>query len=180
MVEQDIFEELVDLGKNKGMLTFDEITDILSADFFSPEEIEEHITLLKDMGIKILDTDDSSITGEEISEEEETEYEKTGDLVQSYFHSMGNITVLTRNEEIDLAKNLEEGKKIIREIVTALPIYLKLEAEAETQEDEHEDEAGERPDKILSATLKTLDALINKVETAGNKLGRYESLKNLK
>lgn len=150
MLEQDIFEELIDLGKNKGMLTFDEINDILSADFFSPEEIEERITLLKDMGIKILDTEDSDIMGEEVSEEEEPEYEKTGDLVQSYFHSMGNITVLTRNEEIDLAKNLEEGKKIIREIVTALPVYLKLEAESEIQEDQDEDDAEEKTDKILS------------------------------
>ena len=64
MLEQDIFEELIDLGKNKGMLTFDEINDILSADFYSPEEIEERITLLKDMGIKILDTDDSDIIRE--------------------------------------------------------------------------------------------------------------------
>ena len=180
MLEQDVFEELIDLGKNKGMLTFDEINDILSADFFSPEEIEERITLLKDMGIKILDTHDSDIVGEEVSEEEEPEYEQTGDLVQSYFHSMGNITVLTRTEEIDLAKNLEEGKKIIREIVTALPIYLKLEAELEIQEDTHEDDVEEKPDKTLSATLKTLAALMTKVEAAGSKLGRYESLKNLK
>ncbi len=180
MLEQDIFEELIDLGKNKGMLTVDEINDILSADFFSPEEIEERITLLKEMGIKILDTDDSDVTGEEISEEEETEYEKTGDLVQSYFQSMGNITVLTRAEEVDLAKNLEEGRKIIREIVTALPIYLKLEAESEIREDEHEDDAGEKPDKTLSATLKALEALMNKVETADNKLKQYGSLKNLK
>ena len=180
MLEQDIFEELIDLGKNKGMLTFDEINDILSADFFSPEEIEERITLLKDMGIKILETDDSDIMGEEVPEEEEPEYEKTGDLVQSYFHSMGNITVLTRTEEIALAKKLEEGKKIIREIVTALPIYLKLEAESEIQEDKHEGDAEEKPDKTLSSTLKALDALMNKVETAGHKLERYESLKNLK
>ena len=180
MLEQDIFEELIDLGKNKGMLTFDEINDILSADLFSPEEIEERITLLNEMGIKILDTDESDNMGDETSGDEEAEYEKTEDLVQTYFHSMGNITILTRAEEVDLAKNLEEGKKIIREIVTALPIYLKLEAESEIQEDEHEDDAGDKPDKTLSATLKALAALMNKVETANNKLKRYESLKDLK
>ena len=179
MLEQDVFEELIDLGKNKGTLTFDEINDILSADFFSPEEIEERITLLKEMGIRILDVDED-IEVEELPEEDEPEYEKTEDLVQSYFRSMGNITILTKAEEIELAKNLEEGNRIIREIVTALPIYLRLQAELEIQEDEYEEDEGDKPDKTLIAALRVLDMAMDKIRKAENKLDRYGSLKNLK
>ncbi len=41
---------------------------------------------------------------------------------------MGNISILKRNEEVELAKRLEEGKEIIKGIVTALPLYKKIEA----------------------------------------------------
>ena len=70
------------------------------------------------------DTPDEEI----LASEEEEEYEKTEDIVQTYFHSMGNISILKRDEEIELAKRLEEGKEIIKGIVTALPLYKKLEA----------------------------------------------------
>ena len=87
--------------------------------------------LLHDMGIEVVDDQENiDIPEEEIlASEEEEEHEKTEDIVQTYFHSMGNISVLKRDEEVELAKRLEEGKEIIREIVTALPLYKKTRSE---------------------------------------------------
>jgi RNA polymerase primary sigma factor len=69
-------------------------------------------------------------------EEELEEYEKTEDLVQAYFYSMGDISILTKDEETELAKRLEEGKTIIKELVTTLPLYKKLEASLNGDEEE--------------------------------------------
>ena len=58
----------------------------------------------------------NALPPEEEMEEEMEEYEKTEDLVQAYFYSMGDISILTKDEETELAKRLEEGKTIIRDI----------------------------------------------------------------
>ena len=57
-------------------------------------------------------------------------------MLQAYFHSMGNISILKRDEEIELAKSLEEGKEIIRGIVTALPLYKEIEASIDNTDEE--------------------------------------------
>ena len=120
-------------------------------------------------------------------EKEIEEYEKTDDLVQAYFHSMGDISILTRDEETDLAKNLVEGKEIIRDIVIALPLYKKVEATLPIPdknvfkeiEEENTDE-DRKPDEALITSLKILDNLMEKVEIADKKLGKHGSLKDLK
>src|SRR4030066_15245 len=126
MRERDIFEEIIDIGKRRGILTYDEINDALPSEFFSPDEIEDLMDILQDMGVKVVDHEETLPPEEEIEEELE-EYEKTEDLVQAYFYSMGDISILTKDEETELAKRLEAGKEIIREIITDLPIYKKTD-----------------------------------------------------
>src|SRR3989337_3901174 len=127
MNKTELVEELIDLGKKRGTLTYDEINDALPSEFSSPDELEEVLDLLEDMGIEVVSLEEAPALEEEISEEEEGgAYEKTEDLVQAYFYSMGNITVLTRAEEIELAKRLEEGKSIIRDLVSTLPLYKQV------------------------------------------------------
>ena len=109
MRERDIFEEIIDIGKRRGVLTYDEINDALPSEFFSPDEIEDLMDILQDMGVKVVDHEEIVPPEEEIEEEIE-EYEKTEDLVQAYFYSMGDISILTKDEETELAKRLEEGK----------------------------------------------------------------------
>ena len=139
MRERDIFEEIIDIGKRRGTLTYDEINDALPSEFFSPDELEDLMDLLQDMGVKVTDADESATPDEEPAEEEEsTEYEKTEDLVQAYFHSMGDISILTKDEETELAKRLEEGRNIINAIVVALPLYKSMEATLASREIEGE------------------------------------------
>ena len=114
MEKEDIFEEIIDRGKRRGKLTYDEINDAVPSEYFSTDELEELMDLLRDMGIEVVDGQDTDITEEEVlASEEEEVHEKTEDIVQAYFHSLGNISILKRDEEIELAKRLEEGKEII-------------------------------------------------------------------
>lgn len=182
MRERDIFEEIIDIGKRRGTLTYDEINDALPSEFFSPDELEDLMDLLQDMGVKVVDYEERGTTDEDIPEEEEPgEYEKTEDLVQAYFHSMGDISILTKDEETELAKRLEEGKEIISKIVTKMPLYKKTEASLEsTEEEDLNNSEEEKPDEALIISLKILDNLMRKIETADRKIARHGNLKNLK
>lgn len=183
MIEQDVFEELMDIGKSRGKLTYEEINEVLSPDYYSPEEIEERIELLQDMGIRIVNSEVMDFMEEEVSEEEETEYEKTEDLVQAYFHSMGNITLLSRAEEIELAKTLEQGREIIREVISVLPLYKDVEARLEEEERESDDEEGDsedRKDSALIASLESLEDIMSKVTAADCRIKKYGSLRELR
>src|SRR4030042_2040165 len=113
-------------------------------------------------------------------ENEHTEHEKTEDIVQTYFHSMGNISVLKRNEEIELAKKLEEGKEIIKGVVTALPLYKKVESGLDGKDVTDLDDSEEETDEALEMSLKVLDNLMFEIEIADRKVARYGTLKDLR
>ncbi len=182
MREWDIFDEIIDLGKRRGKLTYDEINDAFPSEFVSPGELSDFMDLLQDIGIEVIDNQELCTDDEEgLEEEEEEEYEKTEDIVQTYFHSMGNISILKRNEEVELAKSLEEGKEIIKGIVAALPLYKKLKAplDGENEEDLNNSEE-EKTDEALEMSLKVLDDLMIKIEVADRKVARYGTLKGLK
>ena len=178
MRERDIFEEIIDIGKRRGILTYDEINDALPAEFFSPDEIEDLMDVLQDMGVKVVDHEELLPPEEEVEEEIE-EYEKTEDLVQAYFYSMGDISILTKDEETELAKRLEEGKSIIRELIIELPIYKKLEASMNGDEEELEPEE-EKTDEALIKSVEVIDELMREVETVDKKISKFGSLKGLK
>lgn len=178
MRERDIFEEIIDIGKRRGVLTYDEINEALPSEFFSPDELEDLMDILQDMGVKVVDHEEALPPEEEVEEEPE-EYEKTEDLVQAYFYSMGDISILTRYEEMELAKRLEEGKEIIKEIVTALPLYKKLEANLEKEEDELGQEE-EKAEEALTETVEILETLMKEVEVADRRIIKYGSLRDLR
>jgi RNA polymerase primary sigma factor len=182
MEKEDIFDEIIDLGKRRGKLTYDEINDALPPEYFSPDELEELMDLLHDMGVKVIDDQETDTTEEEVLvSEEDEEYEKTEDIVQAYFHSMGNISILTRNEEVELAKRFEEGKEIIKGVITTLPLYKKLEAslDGKDEEDLNNSEEG-KTDKALEMSLKVLENLMLRIEIAERKIARHGNLRDLK
>ncbi len=181
MEKEDIFEEVVDIGKRRGKLTYAEINDAVPPDYFSPSEIEELMDLLRDVGVEIVDDQETDIDEEEVlSPEEDAGHEKTEDIVQTYFHSMGNISLLTRDEEVELAKMLEEGKNIIKGIIAALPLYRKFEASLDSDNGDDLDNAEEKAEEALKMSLNALDALMSSIRIADGKIARYGNLKNLK
>jgi RNA polymerase primary sigma factor len=176
MKEKDIFEEIINIGKKRGTLTYDEINDALPSEFFSPDEIEDLMDLLQDMGVKVVDQEKIAPLVE--AEEEVEAYEKTEDLVQAYFHSMGDISILSKDEETELAKSLEEGRNIIKGSIMALPLYKKLEAGLDYSDDTMVEE--ERAEEALRLTIERLEEMMENIGKYDRKLKSYASLKDLK
>jgi RNA polymerase primary sigma factor len=184
MKEKDVFEDIIDIGKRRGKLTYDEINDAVPSEYFSSDELEDLMDRLHDMGVEVIDERVTDIIEEEgslLEEEEKGEYQETDDLVQAYFHSMGHISILKRNEEIELAKRMEEGRDIIKGIVTALPLYKKLEANLDGKDEEDLNKLEEeKSDEALEMSLKIFENLMLKIEIADRKIARYGTLKDLK
>ncbi len=178
MRERDIFEEIIDIGKRRGVLTYDEINEALPSEFFSPDELEDLMDILQDMGVKVIDHEEALLPEEEVEEELE-EYDKAEDLVQAYFYSMGDISILKKDEETELAKRLEEGKKIIKDIIITLPLYKKTEASLNGEEEELSTEE-ERAEIALTKTVEIVETLMVEIESADKKIAKYGYLKELK
>jgi RNA polymerase primary sigma factor len=122
MREQDILKEIIDLGRREGAISSTDIYNAFPSEFDVEDELEHLLDIFEDLGIKVIDSHEMDCEQEEVSETQEV-YEKTADLVQAYFHSMGDIAVLSRDEETDLARKIEDGTHIIRNIIQGLPLH---------------------------------------------------------
>ena len=134
--QQSRLKELIAKGKEQGYLTYGEVNDHLPDDISDPEQIEDIIRMINDMGITVYETapdaDDllstEENTADELAAEEaaaalaavETEAGRTTDPVHMYMRVMGTVELLTREGEIAIAKRIEEG---IRDMLTALASY---------------------------------------------------------
>ncbi len=120
--------KLIELGKSKGFVTYDEVNDHMPEDVVSTEQIDSWLTALGDHGIEIVDgatrrgeSDtpkglDLGIGGEkeekeEVDEDEEYAYSRTSDPVRMYLRKMGSVSLLTREGEVEIAKRIEEGER---------------------------------------------------------------------
>lgn len=179
MKEKDIFEEIVNLGKRRGVITYEEINEALPSEYFSPDELEDLMDVLNDMGVKVVD--EEGYTPEEEAEEEPEEHERSEDLVQAYFNSMGDISILTKYEEIELAKKLEEGRDIINATIMNLPLFTTTKDTIAAEEDEEEVMTeDERVDEALLKTVKRLEAVMELLAETDRKIKKYGSLKDLR
>lgn len=119
-------KELIARGKDQGYLTYAEVNDHLPADIADPEQIEEIISMINDMGIRVAEVApeveelllaDNEATTDEIAEEEvasalasvDSEFGRTTDPVRMYMREMGSVELLSREGEIAIAKRIEEG-----------------------------------------------------------------------
>jgi len=170
MKEKDVFDEIIELGKRRGVLTYDEINEALPSEFFTPDEIEDLMDLLHDMGVRVVDYEDRTPLGG-VEKEVVPGYEKTEDLVQAYFHSMGDISILTKDEEVELAKKLEEGKAIIWKILQGFPIRRKVERSLDNDEEDLEEE--ERIEEVTKIVLDKFKRYVKEVWALNKKLSSY-------
>ncbi|MBI4343546.1 MAG: RNA polymerase sigma factor RpoD [Candidatus Omnitrophica bacterium] len=125
------FAQAIATGRDKGRLTFVELNNLLPEDVASPEEIDELLTLLGKEHIEIVDKDKPANASrlekrdEEESREEEAEPVEVGQLddpVKMYLRQMGQISLLTREQELALAKKIEAAELAYRDAVLRLPI----------------------------------------------------------
>ena len=134
--QESRLKELIAKGKEQGYITYAEVNDHLPDDISDPDQIEDIIRMINDMGITVYETapdqdellNKSENTADEIAAEEaaaalaavETEAGRTTDPVRMYMREMGTVELLTREGEIAIAKRIEEG---IRDVLTALAYY---------------------------------------------------------
>lgn len=126
--------ELIALGKEKGHLTFEEVNNILPIDIVSSEEIDEILGILGEENIRLVDSEEdlSKEPAEEEAEEKkeeapEKEEEVTklahiDDPVKMYLRQMGQIPLLTRKEEIEIAERIKEAEYKFRDAVTVVRV----------------------------------------------------------
>ncbi len=131
-------KKLIDLGKEKGYLTYDDVNDMLPADIVSPDQIDDVMSIFGEMDIEVIDSNQRvTLAGqaEELPEDEEEEKEidvetdgdiagKTGDPVRMYLREMGTVSLLSREGEVEIAKKIEEGEKQVIEEVLSSPLAL--------------------------------------------------------
>ena len=178
MKEWDIFEEIIDLGKRRGFLTHDEIQNALPRDFVGEEELEDFMNLLHDMGVKV--TESEVIETEEDVPEEKESREKSDDLIQAYFHSMGDISILTKDEETGLAQRIEVSNEVIKRTVTILPLYKNILDVLDSQEfEEFDDSEDEMAEQALRKSLERIDGLMDDVDRIERKASYLGSLREL-
>ncbi len=179
--EIDIFEEIVSTGRKREFSQYDEASEAFT-DSALQDEVEAPASPYEEVYDEGLRDEDTDVNEEEFSGDGESETcQKTEDLVQAYFHSMKDIPVLTRNEEIEISKRLESGKEMMREFVMDLPLYKQFEASLNGKEQEDEDDAEEeKTDKALFRSLEIIEDLIGRIHDADRKIAPYGSLKDLK
>jgi RNA polymerase primary sigma factor len=122
--ERKEVKRLLDLGKERGYLTYDEVNDFLPPDILSSQEIDEVFHLFGEYEIEIVD-DPSKAKANQQEEgtekqegvDDESSSGKSTDPVRMYLRKMGSVSLLTREGEVEIARRIEEGERQVLEVV---------------------------------------------------------------
>ena len=140
MALDDKFEDikkLIDTGKEKGYLTYDQVNDLIPHDVHSPEDLDDLLTTIGTQGIDVLEGPKlpSSTLDKKFDESEEGEdveldltpgaLEKTNDPVRMYLREMGTVPLLTREGEVEIAKRIERGQIRVLKALSRSPIVIR-------------------------------------------------------
>jgi len=148
MIEEkyDQVRQLINMGKERGYLLYDEVNDILPAEVHSSEEIDDLLSTFERYGIDIYEDaasakaaraaaeaaegGDTEVKEEITPEEVELDLtpgtlEKTNDPVRMYLREMGTVPLLTREGEVAIAKRIERGQLLVLKTISRSPIVLK-------------------------------------------------------
>src|SRR4051812_16303861 len=130
--------ELINMGKAKGFLTYDEVNEHMPESIVSSDQMDDWLSAFSGEGIEIVDSsskikvpEKAGEQGEAEEEEEEVEakpekeeeeedadgYSKTNDPVRMYLRKMGSVSLLTREGEVEIAKRIEDGERRVLQVV---------------------------------------------------------------
>ena len=131
--EEDI-QNLIEAGKEKGYLTYNEVNDLIPGDVHSPDDLDDLMTTIGTQGIDILEGG-PKFGGDKFDESEEGEdveldltpgtLEKTNDPVRMYLREMGTVPLLTREGEVEIAKRIERGQVRVMKAISRSPIVVR-------------------------------------------------------
>jgi RNA polymerase primary sigma factor len=131
----DEIKKLIDTGKEKGYLTYDQVNDLIPQDVQSPEDLDDLLTTIGTQGIDVLEGPktasalDKKFDDEEVGEDVELDLtpgalEKTNDPVRMYLREMGTVPLLTREGEVEIAKRIERGQLRVLKALSRSPIVI--------------------------------------------------------
>jgi RNA polymerase primary sigma factor len=131
----DDIKKLIDTGKEKGYLTYDQVNDLIPQDVHSPEDLDDLLTTIGTQGIDVLEGPKLPSTAldkedEEMGEDVELDLtpgalEKTNDPVRMYLREMGTVPLLTREGEVEIAKRIERGQLRVLKALSRSPIVIR-------------------------------------------------------
>ena len=181
-------QHLISVGKEKGYLTYEELNNALPEDIISSDEMDSIMMMFGEMDIDIIDHVEEEnyqkLLVEEVEEEEKEEKEigigiaRTDDPVRLYLKEMGDVSLLSREGEIEIAKRIEEGKREVESTIFSMPFTInevislgeKLKAGKvalhdfvatfeEEVEEEFEEIVEEDAEEVRQKTLATIEKL---------------------
>src|SRR4030081_3476294 len=144
--EEKDLRSLVELGREQGYLTFDQVNDFLPQEVSSPTDLRSALESFQDLDIKILaDVPADGMEGELEAEGREgpdnpaeparaaDSIGDSSDPVRLYLREMGNFQLLSREQEVEIAKRIEAGENEVEEEVLRSPVTLDLVIEMGTR-----------------------------------------------
>src|SRR6266851_5791582 len=133
----DEVRQLINIGKEKGYLLYDEVNELLPSEITSSDELDDLFNTFGSAGIEVIDSDQKYLRDEktidrtgEGAEELELDLtpgalDKTNDPVRMYLREMGTVPLLTREGEVEIAKRIERGKLAVIKSISRTPIIAK-------------------------------------------------------
>ena len=140
--KQSQLKLLIARGKEQGYLTYAEVNDHLPNEIVDPEQIEDIVNMINDMGITVYEKapdaeslllSDAAVSNDDDTEEAadalasvDSEFGRTTDPVRMYMREMGTVELLTRQGEIEIAKRIEEGLNQVKSAVSRFPVAMQI------------------------------------------------------
>ncbi len=138
VTERTEVKALMERGREKGFLTYEEVNDALPSDIVSSDQIDDVMSMFGEHDIEVVDDakkmklpdkppepEAKTSSEDEKEEEEDAGYGKSNDPVRMYLRKMGSVSLLTREGEVEIAKRIEEGEKSVLTSVLASQLAIK-------------------------------------------------------
>ena len=194
----DEVRQLIQIGKEKGYLLYDEVNELLPPDITTSDELDELFTTFGNAGIEVVDSEqkyredkllDRRSEGSEVELDlTPSVIDKTNDPVRMYLREMGTVPLLTREGEVEIAKRIERGKLSVIKAVSRMPLAVQqvIDMGDAVKNGEravrdvvvfHDDEiTEERVNRLARTVLQQVDRVRKAQEEAGR---RGELLKEI-
>jgi len=140
-VTNDQVQGLITIGKEKGYLTYDEVNDSLPTEVINSDRIDEIVILFGDENIELIGSSEEERFRQEKAQAGKTKsgkaagdggidltpgtIGKTDDPVRMYLREMGTVPLLTREGEVEIAKRIEAGRKVVLEVISRMPFVVE-------------------------------------------------------
>src|SRR6266550_1402379 len=134
----DEVRQLINIGKEKGYLLYDEVNELLPSEITSSDELDDLFNTFGSAGIEVIDSDQKYLRDDvkpidrtsEGAEELELDLtpgalDKTNDPVRMYLREMGTVPLLTREGEVEIARRIERGKLAVIKSISRTPLIAK-------------------------------------------------------